>query len=85
MESRRERTSSSAFLAPRIDRRRSRSPSPERRNESSMEDNDAGGAGYVNVSGVGGRSLVTTYQFLIPPLPTARAAKRHAKTYRRGL
>ena len=38
-------TSSSAFLAPRIESNRSRSPSPDLRNDSRMELSDAGGAG----------------------------------------
>jgi hypothetical protein len=39
------RRSSSAFLAPRMAMSRSRSPSPEARNESRMLLSDAGGAG----------------------------------------
>jgi len=43
---REERTSSSAFLAPRMASKRSRSPSPDRRKESSILPKLAGGAGY---------------------------------------
>lgn len=39
-------TSSSAFLAPRMDKSKSLSPSPLLRNESSIEARLAGGAGY---------------------------------------
>ena len=40
-------TSSSAFLAPRIESSKSRSPSPDLRNDSRMELSDAGGAGWI--------------------------------------
>ena len=40
------RRSSSAFLAPRIARSKSRSPSPDFRNDSRIELSDDGGAGY---------------------------------------
>jgi len=39
------RRSSSAFLAPSMERSRSRSPSPDLLNESRIEERDAGGAG----------------------------------------
>lgn len=45
------RRSSSAFLAPRIARRRSLSPSPERRKESRMDDKLAGGWGCLISTG----------------------------------
>jgi hypothetical protein len=38
-------TSSSAFLAPRIESSKSRSPSPDLRKDSRIELSDAGGAG----------------------------------------
>lgn len=67
-------TSSSAFLAPRMDKSKSLSPSPLLRNESSIEARLAGGAGYSE-------SLVSNLTLI--PLCSNHSPAPHPTTCRR--